>query len=360
MNSRGPDARPLKVLAVDGGGIRGIVPATMLIALQQRLVKPVVEYFDIVAGTSTGGLVGAGLCAPDSSGVRPRYTVDDILDFYRRDCREIFHRSFFHVVRSLGGLLSPKYPAAGIDAFLEQRFGAVELKDVLQTLVLVSYDLARRRPHVFSSELARKRPERNFLLRDACRASAAAPTYFPPAVVRDFAGGSCLLVDGGVCANDPALAAFVAAEEEVAQRADERVVGDDPGDGAADGMSHPVDPHAGRPVLIVSLGTGNLSTRLDGAAARHWGYAGWAEHILDVMADGQSTMSERCLRRLVDVAAPAGWHYRRLQPTLPPGLGRLDDTSDANVAGLERAARDYCARSDTARLLDTIAREITD
>jgi patatin-like phospholipase/acyl hydrolase len=358
MSSGAPELRPLKVLAVDGGGIRGIVPATMLIALQERLDRPVVEYFDIVAGTSTGGLVGAGLCTPDSSGARPRYAVEDLLDFYLRDGREIFHRGYLHTICSLDGLLGPKYPAAGIDAFLEQRFGALELKDALKTLVLVSYDLARRRPHVFSSELARRQPERNFLLRDACRASAAAPTYFPPASVRSLAGASYLLVDGGVCANDPSLAAFVAAEEEVAQRAEERATDHDPGDGAESDVARPLDPYAGRPILVVSLGTGNLSTPLDGNAARRWGLVGWAEHILDVMADGQSRMSERCLQRLVDVAAPAGWQYRRLQPTLPPGLGRLDDTSDANVAGLERAARDYCARADTARLIDSIAADL--
>lgn len=321
------ELRPVRILAVDGGGIRGIVPATVLVELQRRLPRPIVEYFDVVAGTSTGGLVASAVCAPGPSG-GPRYTPEQILEFYVRDCRQIFHRSLGWVVESLGGLRRPKYPARGIEAFLADRFGDTELRHALKPLVMVSYDLTRRAPWVFSSVLAAEEASRNYLLRDSCRASTAAPTYFPAATVRSFAGDSRELVDGGVCANDPVLAAFVVAER----------------------------LHPGRPLALVSLGTGNFTNPIDGAAAKRWGLGGWAWRLLDLFSDGQSAMSEATMRRLLGVANRANSHYYRVQPDLPDGLGRMDDTSPENVAGLERITREHCARH--AAQLDAIAAEL--
>jgi predicted acylesterase/phospholipase RssA len=193
---------------------------------------------------------------------------------------------------------------------------------------MVSYDLTRRAPWVFSSVLAAEEPARNFLLRDACRASTAAPTYFPAATVRSFAGDARELVDGGVCANDPVLAAFVVAER----------------------------LHPGRPLALVSLGTGNFTNPIDGAAARRWGIGGWAWRLLDLLSDGQSAMSEATMHRLLGSGARADSRYHRVQPDLPAGLGRMDDTSPENVSGLERITRDYCARH--AAQLDAIAAEL--
>jgi len=318
------EVRPVRILAVDGGGIRGIVPATVLVELQRRLPQPIVDYFDVVAGTSTGGLVASAVCAPGPSG-GPRYTPEQILEFYVRDCRQIFHRNLAWTIESLGGLRRPKYPAKGIEAFLVDRFGDTQLRDALKPLVLVSYDLTRRAPWVFSSVLATEEASRNYLLRDACRASTAAPTYFPAATARSFAGDARELVDGGVCANDPVLAAFVVAER----------------------------LHPGRPLLLVSLGTGNFTNPIDGAAAKRWGIGGWAWRLLDLFSDGQSAMSEATMRRLLAAAARGNSLYHRVQPDLPTGLGRMDDTSSENVAGLERVTREYCAQH--ASQLDMIA-----
>ena len=164
---------------MDGGGIRGIVPATLLIALQERLSRPLVACFDIVAGTSTGGLVASALCAPDAAGAS-RYSPQQILDFYKQDCHQIFQRSELWTIESLDGMRRPKYPADGIEAFLADRFGDLQLKDALRPLVIVSYDLTSRAPWIFSSVLAADDPARNYLVRDACRATTAAPTYFRP------------------------------------------------------------------------------------------------------------------------------------------------------------------------------------
>ena len=132
-------------------------------------------------------------------------------------------------------------------------------------------------------------------------------------------------IDGGVCSNDPMLPAFVEADKEF----------------------------PGRPVLMVSLGTGNLTDPLGIHGARRWGAVRWATQILDVLMDGQSGMSENCLDHLVKSRERPGSEYFRLQPDLPPGLGRLDDTSERNVAGLQEVTAAYCR--DQSGVLDAIA-----
>lgn len=316
--------RAVRILAVDGGGIRGIVPAIMLEALQRRLERPVSDYFDVIAGTSTGGLIAAALCAPGPDG-GPRYDTGQILGFYTDDCREIFHRSLWHTLVSIDGLRRPKYPSSGMRRFLSERFGDLQLAEARRLLMLVTYDITRRRPFVFCSARAVESAAKNFRVSDACLATTAAPTYFPAAAIESLAGAERHFVDGGVCSNDPMLPAFVEADKEF----------------------------PGRPVLMVSLGTGNLTDPLGIRGTRRWGAVRWATQILDVLMDGQSGMSENCLDHLVKSRERAGSAYFRLQPDIPPGLGRLDDTSAGNVAGLQAVAAAYCR--DQSAVLDGIA-----
>jgi len=75
-----------RVLAVDGGGIRGLIAARVLKEIETRMHRPIAEMFDLVAGTSTGGILALGLTKPDPSG-RPRFTADDMCDLYLNDAR---------------------------------------------------------------------------------------------------------------------------------------------------------------------------------------------------------------------------------------------------------------------------------
>lgn len=323
MNS--DTTRPIRILAVDGGGIRGIIPAVLLCALQERLApRPVSDFFDVIAGTSTGGLIAAGLCMPDERGGQ-RYSTQDILEFYTDDCRQIFRRSLFHEVVSFDGLRRPKYPASGMRRFLAERFADQDLARARKLLMLVAYDIVIRRPFVFCSARAVEQPDKNFLFRDACLATTAAPTYFPSAPIRNLAGEERHFIDGGVCSNDPMLPAFVEADKEF----------------------------PGRPVLLVSLGTGNMTESLVAHHAHRWGSLRWATRILDVLMDGQSGMSENSLEHLVKSRERPGSQYFRLQPDVRAGLGRMDDTSEPNLRGLQELTRAYC--QEQAGTLDAIA-----
>jgi len=112
-------SKTIKILSVDGGGIRGIIPATLLAEIEDRTQKPVSELFQLIAGTSTGGLLALALVKPDENG-KPEYSADKIVDLYEKEGEQIFSRSVFHRFRSIGSLIEEKYPVDGIKRVLEK------------------------------------------------------------------------------------------------------------------------------------------------------------------------------------------------------------------------------------------------
>ena len=206
--------RKVSVLAVDGGGIRGVIPARVLQAVEERMQRPVSELFDLVAGTSTGGLVVLGLTKPASKGAAtPAHAASDLVALYRDHGAEIFHASLARRVATAGGLLGPRYPAGPIEAVLEAKFGDTMLSEALTEIVVPSYDLSRPAPFFFKRRYGLDDAALDVPMTSAARATSAAPTYFEPRPLEPFPGESRphALVDGGVFANNPALSAYAEA-----------------------------------------------------------------------------------------------------------------------------------------------------
>ena len=82
----------IKILSIDGGGIRGLIPAVVLAEIEKRTGKPASELFDLIAGTSTGGILALGLTCPAADG-RPRYSAERLIDLYQKEGNRIFNRS---------------------------------------------------------------------------------------------------------------------------------------------------------------------------------------------------------------------------------------------------------------------------
>jgi len=189
---RAGDGRRFQVLALDGGGVRGIFTAALLAGLEDDLGTAVVDHFDLVVGTSTGGIIALGLGA----GLTPR----EILDFYVDERRAIFARRPWTSVR---WLFRPKFRPDGLEAALRRVFGERLLGESRIPLVIPSYDLGENAVHLF------KTPHHPRLKRDyrvpmwaVGMATSAAPTFFP---AFRLPHEEVRLVDGGVWANNPAL-----------------------------------------------------------------------------------------------------------------------------------------------------------
>ncbi len=189
---------PRRVLTIDGGGIKGVFPAAFLADLESELDQPLASYFDLIVGTSTGGIIALGL----GLGIPAK----DILRFYEEKGPSIFKGS-----RRLGLLrqaVSAKYDPVPLKTALEEVFGQRQLGEATTRLVIPSLNLSTGTVNVFKTA-HHERFERDYkmLAVDAAMATAAAPTYFPTHRLTN----GVPLVDGGMWANNPMGTAAVEA-----------------------------------------------------------------------------------------------------------------------------------------------------
>src|SRR4029078_3479942 len=164
----------IRVLSIDGGGIRGIIPATVLESIEERTGKRISDLFDLITGTSTGGLLALGLVAPGASGT-PMYTASDLVEFYVQKGHAIFARSLPHRIVALADLAEEKYQAAGIEETLHSYFDDLMLSQATTHVLVTSYEIEQRMPFFFRSSRAAdaaKHPGYDFLMRDVARATS--------------------------------------------------------------------------------------------------------------------------------------------------------------------------------------------
>jgi patatin-like phospholipase/acyl hydrolase len=293
----------VRVLAIDGGGIRGLIPALVLAELERRAGRPVSELFDLIAGTSTGGIVACAVCAPDP------LPAEEVAAIYEDEGPAIFDRSVWQRIRSAEGLLDEKYDSTALDGALERFLGGKRLAEVRPELIVPTYDMSGPGPYFFKSRKARERTTEDFPLTIVARATSAAPTYFEPLPVRERA-----LVDGGVFAVNPAMTAYAEVQR--------------------------FEP--GADIVLLSLGTGERTRKRRFADIDDWGLVEWARPILDVVFDGSSDAVDYQLRHVLGED-----RYWRLQVELTRASDDLDDASPENVRRLREHAEELITtRSD--------------
>jgi patatin-like phospholipase/acyl hydrolase len=186
-------SRRFQVLSLDGGGVLGIFTAAFLAQLEQDLGRPVVDSFDLIVGTSTGGIIAAGLGAGLSAA--------EILAAYVEGAATVFPGP--RVVRQLIHPVRHKYSDAGREALLRQLLGDRTLGESLKPLVLPSFNLGSHNVYLFKTpHHERLRRDWRIPLWQAAMATSAAPTYFP---AYDLPTDHSRLIDGGVWANNPCM-----------------------------------------------------------------------------------------------------------------------------------------------------------
>ncbi|PHQ69031.1 MAG: patatin [Sneathiella sp.] len=302
-----------KILSIDGGGIRGVIPAVLLEHMEQQAGKPISEMFDLIVGTSTGGILAAGLAVPGKNG-KPKYQATDLLALYADHGSKIFGRSFWDGITSLGGIVDEQYDAAPLEKLLQEYMGKSTLKDCLTPIVLTSYDIELRQPYFFKTSKA-KVSDRNHYLWHASRATSAAPTFFEPFLTPSRAQKSSrrVLVDGGVFMNNPSMCAFSEAAKAGAAMED---------------------------IIMVSLGTGANDRKIKYEDAVDWGILKWAKPIIDVMMDGQADAAHYHLSQMFPAKdAKAAQRYFRFDTRLDLALDDMDAANAGNILALKAEAQ---------------------
>ena len=310
MSKSQHEGNPIRrVLSIDGGGIRGIIPAMVIAHIERKLGKPAHELFDLMVGTSTGGILALGLSRP-GSGRPAQFSARRVVKLYEEQGDKIFEYSLWRKLRTVGGILEEAYSHEVLEGILGKYFAGATLGDCEVPTMVTSYDIQNRRTVFLKSWHA---DHQSLLCRDAARATSAAPTYFEPKPL-DTGDAASVLIDGGVFMNSPSVSAYAEARKLF------------PGDSIA----------------VLSLGTGELTRPIPFEEARTWGSALWVMSLLDCMFDGVSKAADHQMQLFL------GERYQRLQTPLDNANDDMDDASKENIANLKKTARELIANNEAA------------
>ncbi|KAL5557084.1 hypothetical protein UlMin_039320 [Ulmus minor] len=288
-------AKLVTVLSIDGGGIRGIIPGTLLAFLESKLQEldgpeaRIADYFDVIAGTSTGGLVTTMLTAPNEEN-RPLYAAKDINNFYLEHTPKIFPQDgqgniFASISNWMDSFTGPKYDGKYLHSLTKTLLGDLTLKQTLTNVLIPAFDIKLLQPVIFTTNDAKENGLKNARLQDICISTSAAPTFLPPHyfTTKDDKGNSrgYDLIDGAVAANNPTMLAISHITREIARN---KELNDDE-----------QEPTEGKRMLVLSLGTGaaKYEAKYNAAKASTWGLFNWvfsngSTPLVDIFGDASS------------------------------------------------------------------------
>lgn len=289
----------VKILSVDGGGMRGIIPGMVLTEIERKTGKPISELFDLLSGTSIGAVYALGLSIPDENG-KPKWKAEDMANTFIKHGEQTFHRTLWEKIKTGNSVIDRKYSSENSKAVFMKYTGDTKLKDGLTELLIPSYDLETGLPFFFKRSEARKNHFHDFTMLQALMATTAAPVFFEPYKIEPT--GDPLLkhyafIDGGIVANNPAMCAYVEAKT-LFPDADE--------------------------FMIVSLGTGELGAKILYEKMRGWGAIQWLPKIFPLIFLGQDDVVDHQMNTLLNTSGDKLNHYYRVQIRLQDQEGKFD------------------------------------
>jgi patatin-like phospholipase/acyl hydrolase len=324
--------RPIRILSIDGGGMRGIIPARALVELERLTGRRIGDMFDVIAGTSTGGIIALAVAKPGEDGT-PAFTAEEILDTYVNLGPAVFPRINFRPVtrehireirpevsQRVGAVTQPRrygnarFRSVGLELLLSKYFGDVKLSQAMADVICPTYDWKAGRAFLFRSRQARDGTGPDPSMTMVARATSAAPTYFAPLRLR-AQDRELVLIDGGFVANNPASIAYYEALRAARNEGRESL-----------------------DVQMVSLGTGRPPEEIPTYQelwSRNWLRLGMG--MLGVMFDGTSEIVDATLEELIGPTRPVG-RYWRLNADVRGATLDLDDARPRQVRALLKVA----------------------
>ncbi|HQS83898.1 MAG TPA: patatin-like phospholipase family protein [Alphaproteobacteria bacterium] len=316
-----PPKKVVRILSIDGGGIRGILPALVLCKLESEIErksgqkKRIGEVFDIIAGTSTGGIMALGLSMKGNDH-RPCYSAFEIKNLYEKNGQRIFEGfGFVRKVSTIYGLLAPKYSTEGFKRVLKSYFEDTRLSQACTTTLVTSHNLepgrnARHGDILFNSREAYQNQSNDYLMRHVARATGSAPTYFESAKIKSIDSVRTLnLIDGGIFCNNPTKIALKTARR--------------------------YWPGTDYDYVIVSLGTGYSDEAvIDYYNSRAGGILSWGKTFPSLMLQNASAQVDDNMSHLYPQTGKER-RYFRIQFILPKCNIALDNASSSNIRKLE-------------------------
>ncbi len=319
----------MRILSIDAGGVRGLLPALLLTEIEARTGKQIWQHFDLITGSGTGALLAIGLAMPARSGSPlPAAKLQTIFEQPKRSLyRKTWLRQFAAHLRGV----KPHYSSKSLRLWATHHYMDTTLSEAKTGLMLPVYDLEQRRPVFFKSWKAQGQQlkdrsetyqDRNVRVRDLISASLAKPSLFDPKVIGSQSGRRMTVIDGSLFAANPALSALVA--------------------------SHKLHPEADH-YQVISLGSGQARQHLSLLQTRGWDSEQWQRQMLNVALDGMQDTVDYQLREILGQEK-----YLRINPalTLSTQMRGPDDVRLVHLKALRKAAKAAVETDETfVRLL---------
>ncbi|CAH9077269.1 unnamed protein product [Cuscuta europaea] len=342
------------VLAIDGGGMRGIIPGKALAYLEQALkVKSgnpdarIADYFDVAAGSGVGGIFSAMLFAT-KDGSRPIFNADETWRFLAEKGRKLYPSKGSS--STTGGLVKRVFRGGGggtvsatarlekamKEAFEDEKTGrSLTLKDTMKPVLIPCYDLSSTAPFLFSRADALETDSYDFRLWEVCRATSAEPGVFDPVCMSSVNGSTrCVAVDGGLAMSNPTAAAITHVLHNKQEFPFVRGVED---------------------ILVLSLGTGQLlEGSFDYEQVKGWKAKQWAVPMARISGDGSADLVDHVVA--MSFGQSRTTNYVRVQANGPTSSGscgvNLDtDPSPNNVKRLVGIADEMLKQKNVESVL---------
>lgn len=333
------------VLSIDGGGIRGIVPVAILDYIERKVNEiqgdnrvRIGSLIDLIAGTSTGSIIGALMMLPDPLiHNKPKYSMKEIESLYVQMGPNVFKKKIWHNIKTLWGLFGPKFMTSNIETPLIQMFDHYKLKHLVTSCLFTGYDIDKRRVNIYTNHDPSEKYG-DYYIKDIIKGSSSIPAYFSPTFFQEGLDINTI-IDGGVFANNPTMIAFIEASKMW----------------AIDTNLKKLDPHK---ILFISLGTGMPKRKsFSYKKSKGWGIFRWLMPILDILLSGSSDIVDYEMKKLfASYGRPD--NYIRINPPLNFSTALPIDASKENITNLLKDAHAYIEENKC--MLNILARQICD
>lgn len=353
-------SKKVTILSLDGGGIRGIIPCIILKYIEEQLQKKdhpnakLGDYFDMVAGSSTGGILASILLFPDENG-KAKFSIQKAFELYAEKGEDIFHVNFWERLVNPFGLFNEKISQAELEKYLQEFFGNLELKNLIKPSLITAYDIENRYAKLFNSYEAKKSEMNNFLVKDICRATSAAPTFFQPAAIKSLYGQFFYLIDGGLFANNPALCAYAEARKmpfaEILESAEASK--SIPAKNERPKTNYPV----ANDMLLISVGTGAEMKNYSFRNLEKAGKIKWISPVIDILFSSNAETVDYQLQQMFNSLGIRNQkNYYRINPSLKNASPEMDNVKKENIEALVQAG--LCYIDENKEMLNQIVQKL--
>lgn len=310
--------RKFRILSIDGGGLRGIIPLQVIREIEKLTGEPIHKTFDLIAGTSTGGLLTCALSFADLESVTGntrKFDLDAIQKIYVERGKEIFpkHNLLRRKYNGIRKWLRPQFNPRSLNNILVEHFGDSRLTSCLKSIFITSYNIHRNLPIYFTTREATLHDEKNAKLVEICRATSAAPTYFP-SFSFNFDSENIVCIDGGIVMNNPSIGALI------------EVLGN------SDYKHYKIDGERLdlKDICILSLGAGRIKKNHKSVNAHKWGRLNWIKPVIDISTGGPVKIVHNQIATIFS-SNNLERNYLRIDIDIDEQFSEMSDSSDTTL-----------------------------